>query len=284
MTGHHRKNAMLAAVLLAALLAASHLAAAPQPALWPRWQAHDPDSTRVVDHALWGQFLDSYLVSDHPSGIHRLRYAAVDRQGRALLQDYLEDLQQTAVSRLNRPEQKAYWINLYNALVVKLVVDHYPVASIQDIALPSGLFGWLRRGPWKAPLAVVEGQELALDDIEHRILRPIWKDNRIHYAVNCASMACPNLQPEPFTAGNSERLLDRGARDYVNHPRGVRWGPDQRLIVSSIYDWFQEDFGGTEEGVLRHLQAFADPDRAARLGSYREGLRYEYDWRLNDVE
>ena len=79
---------------------------------------------------------------------------------------------------------------------------------------------------------------LTLDNIEHDILRPLWQDNRIHYAVNCASLGCPNLAPEVYTADNLERLLDQGARDYVNHPRGVEVLDEAFAVVSSIYYWY----------------------------------------------
>jgi len=120
---------------------------------------------------------------------------------------------------------------------------------------------------------------VSLDDIEHRILRPIWQDPRVHYAVNCASMGCPNLQPTAFTAANAEELLDRGAREYTSHPRGANLS-NGRLTLSSIYDWFSEDFGG-EEGVLDHIASFADPATARQLAEYGGRIRYDYDWSLN---
>ena len=98
--------------------------------------------------------------------------------------------------------------------------------------------------------------------------------------MNCASIGCPNLQAEPFTADNLERLLDRGAREYVNHPRGVAL-VDERLRVSSIYDWFQADFGGSSRTVVRHLQEYAKPALRQRLDGYGGSLGYHYDWSLN---
>ena len=97
-------------------------------------------------------------------------------------------MQAVAISNYNRNEQKAYWINVYNALTIDLILSRFPVASIRDINISPGL---LARGPWGAKLFIVEGEKLSLDDIEHRILRPIWKDNRIHYAVNFASLGLP---------------------------------------------------------------------------------------------
>jgi hypothetical protein len=266
----------MTAVLL--LACATVVRAAPKPDLWPRWQANDPASTQRVDHAAWGAFLGKYLLTGHPSGIDRLRYGEVAPADRRSLAEYLDRLQKVQVSGLNRVEQKAYWINLYNALTVKVVLDHYPVKSIRDIDISPGLFS---DGPWDAKLAKVEGEKVSLNDIEHRILRPIWRDPRLHYAVNCASIGCPNLQPEPFTAENSERLLEKGAREYVNHPRGasIEGG---RLTVSSIYDWFQVDFGGSERGVIEHLRRFADPPLHEKSKGVDGIAGYTYDWSLNE--
>ncbi len=252
--------------------------AAPQPELWPRWQAYDATSTVTVDHSVWADLLGRYLETEHPSGINRMRYVAVTVEDKKTLQDYLDRLQGTAVSKLNRPEQKSYWINLYNALTVKIILDSYPVKSIRDIDISPG---WFNDGPWDAKLLTIEGEKLSLNDIEHRILRPIWQDNRVHYAVNCASLGCPNLQAQPFTAENLEKLLDQSARDYINHPRGMKIEGD-KAILSSIYDWFQVDFGESKEGVRQHLLEFAGLDRAKYLKANKVRFSYDYDWALNE--
>ena len=123
---------------------------------------------------------------------------------------------------------------------------------------------------------------MSLDDIEHFILRPIWKDPRIHYAVNCASIGCPNLIDTTYTAAQMETLLEANAVAYMNHPRGVevRGGS---VIASSIYDWFQEDFGGSVTGVLAHLTKYARPELASKLQYAFDIDNYDYDWSLNDV-
>lgn len=273
MTVRKRATGIAAALLL--LLAAPALAA-PKPDLWPRWEAHDPASTTTVNHEAWNLFLAKYLVTGHPSGVNRARYAEVGAEDKAALGRYITSLAATPVSKLTRAEQKAYWINVYNALTVKVILDHYPVESIRDIKS-----GWFSPGPWDLKLATVEGEKVSLNDIEHRILRPIWQDNRVHYAVNCASIGCPNLQPEAFTAENTERLLARAAREYVNHPRGARV-EGATLIASSIYDWFQVDFGGSEAGVLEHLRQVAEGELAVALQSFRGKISYAYDWNLNE--
>ncbi len=129
-------------------------------------------------------------------------------------------------------------------------------------------------------LIEVEGEAVSLNDIEHRILRPIWRDPRVHYALNCASIGCPDLRAAAFTAENAEALLDTAARAYVNHPRGARVEND-RLTVSSIYAWFREDFGGTEAGVIAHLKRYAGPELAKALETATDIGGYEYDWALN---
>jgi hypothetical protein len=267
-------------VMTLALLVAQTAGAAPKADLWPRWEKNDPANKQKVDHSAWDAFLKKYIVAPHPSGINRVNYATVAPADRTALANYVKSLESVAVSGYTRAEQRAYWINLYNAKTVELILTRFPVKSIRDINISPGVFS---SGPWGAKLMTVEGEKLALDDIEHRILRPIWKDNRIHYAVNCASLGCPNLQPAAFAAENTESLLERGAREYVNHQRGVSL-QSGKLKVSSLYVWFQEDFGGSAEGLMEHWAKYAGKTLADALLSYSGGLEHEYDWRLNDAE
>jgi hypothetical protein len=160
-----------------------------------------------------------------------------------------------------------------------VVLDHYPVESIRDINISPGLF---TRGPWGRKLARVEGEELSLDDIEHRILRPIWRDPRVHYALSCGAVGCPNLQPEPFEAEQLERQLSEAAMDYVNDPRCISIEGDQ-LGLSSLYRWYQDDFGGTERDVINHLMAYAEPGLALKLQRFDRISGDGFDWRLNDA-
>ncbi len=279
MMGNPRRGVTLVLVIPVLLISvAASAAAANRAELWERWTNHDADSNLRVDHGAWTRFLEEYVLTATGSGVNLFRYADVTAADRRLLNDYIRSLSETPISEYRRDEQMAYWINLYNALTIQIVLDHYPVDSIRDIRL-SGLF---RAGPWDAEMVEVEGIALTLNDIEHRILRPIWADPRVHYAVNCASIGCPNLQPQAYTADNVEELLDEGARDYVNHPRGVTFS-NGTLTVSSIYDWFQEDFGGSVDGVIDHLGRHAHPALAARLAAHDGRVRFAYDWNLNDA-
>ncbi len=250
----------------------------PAAELWPRWQTHDPNSAVIVDHADWGLLLKRYVVANHPSGINRFRYSSVSAGDRQALKNYLRMMQAVSVSALNRNEQKAYWINLYNALTVDVILDHYPIKTIRDIDISPGFFS---NGPWDAKLLTIEGQKVSLNDIEHRILRPVWRDNRVHYAVNCASLGCPNLQPQPFTSHNLDMLLEKAARDYINHPRGLSF-PSGKLRISSIYVWFKEDFGGSEEGIILHLEKYLTPEKLEELAAAQKKMSHHYDWDLNE--
>jgi Protein of unknown function, DUF547 len=274
------QTASIICLAIIAILYGASAQAAPKAELWARWQKHDPASRQKINHGDWDRFLKQYVVTTDPSGIYRVRYQAVTTEDRKILKGYLQAMQAVAVSNYSRAEQQAYWINVYNAATVDVILSRFPVASIRDINISPGL---LARGPWGAKLFSIEGERLSLDDIEHRILRPIWKDSRLHYALNCASLGCPNLQAEAYTADNTEALLERGAREFINHPRGVAIQKG-RLQVSSIYVWFQEDFGGDAEGLMEHWQQYANPRLAEALEKYSGGLAHDYDWRLNGVE
>ncbi len=250
---------------------------APKAELWARWAVHAESPGRAIDHSAWQAFLQRYVVPS-ADGIHRVAYAAVSAEDRGRLDDYVRSLSAEPVSQNTKAQQLAYWINLYNALTLRLVLDHYPVESIRDIDISPGLFA---SGPWDKALVEVEGEAMTLNDIEHRVLRPIWGDPRIHYAVNCASIGCPNLQREAFTAGNSGRLLDAAARDYINHPRSVEV-QGEGVVLSSIYNWFAPDFE-VDGGVLAHLRRYAAPALAGRLAQEPHISGYAYDWTLNEA-
>ena len=278
---HHRPSLAGFVALLIAAVGASPLPlqAAPTGKLWARWTAHDPAATATVDHAAWAAFLDRYRTAG-PDGIARVAYCNVSPADRAALDAYVDRLAATPISTYARDEQMAYWINLYNALVVRLVLDRFPVASVRDIDISPGV---LSDGPWGRKLVEVEGEAVSLGDIEHRILRPIWRDPRVHYALNCAALGSPNLAAEPFRGADLEAQLNRAAVAYVNHPRGVTVDGGE-LVVSKIYTWFKEDFGGGDRGVLRHLKAFAEPELAMRLERFDDIDDDRYDWTLNRAE
>ena len=250
----------------------------PSAKLWERWDRHDSASTGTIDHETWNRFLSRYVVAG-PEGSTRLAYAMVSAEDRAALDSYLINLGGQSIGGYARDEQLAFWINLYNALTVRVVLDHYPVNSIRDIKISPGM---LQIGPWDKKLITIEGEEISLGDIEHRILRPIWKDPRLHYALNCASIGCPNLDRAAYTATGLDDRLTAAATAFINSPRGVRVR-DGRIRASSIYDWFHGDFGGTDTAVFEHILRFANPDLSETMRSIGKIDDVAYDWRLNDA-
>lgn len=247
------------------------------------WAAVDPgeyfnksgiNSQEKVDHQIFQNLLDTYLDNTNSSGINSFDYKSVSSGDKKALKNYLDYLADIKITKFNKDEQMAYWINMYNALTIDTILDKYPVDSIKDIK--SGIF---TPGPWKLKLITVENIELSLNDIEHSILRPIWKDKRIHYAVNCASIGCPNLSKSVYLAENLNEMLDAAASDYINHPRGVSF-ENNKLILSSIYNWYEDDFG-TKEELLKHLADYSEGSMRDKLLSWTGSIKYRYDWNLN---
>jgi hypothetical protein len=259
----------LAAILLArpAPLAAAALA--------DRFSA--TGSAKAPDHSAWTKLLASHL-RQRPDGVMGVAYGRWKAEGREPLAAYLAMLQQVEVTALSRRDQFAFWANLYNARTIALVLERFPLASIKEINLGGSLFG---SGPWRAKLMRVEGVDLSLDDVEHEILRKLWRDPRVHYALNCASIGCPDLPREAFSGVALEAMLERGARAYVNHPRGVRVEGGM-VTASRIYSWFAADFGN-EAALLAHWRRYAIGQQAEALAQARRIAGYDYDWRLNTV-
>jgi len=229
--------------------------------------------------------LARYLVAGS-DGINRVAYGAWKKatSDRAALAMAIESAANARPSKLAPNAAFAYWTNLYNALTLTLVLDHYPVGSIRDIKSTGAGFDLKALiGPWRTKLATVEGRPLSLDDIEHKIMRPGYREPRIHYAVNCASIGCPNLKPTAWRPETLAANLDAAASAYVNHPRGASDQGNGRLVVSSIYRWYREDFGDSDAGVLAHLRTYARSSLAAAISGGARIVDHRYDWRLNDA-
>lgn len=270
-----------------ALLTTAVPAHAQTAAVTEAFSTHAADGAQPFDHSAWNELLEKYVVAS-PDGINRVDYASWQKSDHKPLKAYAESLESFDPRNLARSEQFAYWVNLYNAKTIDIVLDHYPIDSIRQISINEGLFGFIKKsvgagGPWKSKIMKVAGHELSLDDIEHQILRPVFKDPRVHYAVNCSSYGCPNLAQEALTGEKLEAQLDKGARDYINDPRGFSFD-DGGIKASSIYQWFQSDFGGSEKGVLDHARKYADDALKAKLSGKNSIQSYGYDWSLNNIQ
>lgn len=253
-------------IAIGLLLFSLPIFAAPKSELWSYWQPHDPTNTNKISHQDWQQLLNKYLVIQPNQTL--FRYNQVSSADKQKLATYIKRLSAQNPHRYNRDVQFAYWVNLYNALTVQLIIDNYPVKSITKLG---GLFSF---GPWDQTIITINNKKLTLNDIEHRILRPIWQDPRIHYAVNCASLGCPDLLPEAFNSDRLDSQLDQAATRFINSEKAVKVTKNG-ITLSSIYDWYQTDFGSLTE-LQQHLNHYRVTPNVQLTQ-----IRYTYNWQLN---
>lgn len=257
--------------LLAAVPATALIAACGPGGLGDESFKADSASAKVIDHSAWNSLLGAY-VSEGPDGVNLVAYDRLKAEAADTLTAYLAAMQTITIETFAPDEQFAFWVNLYNAATVAVIVANLPLKSIRDI-------GVLGAGPWRDKAVTVAGRDLTLDNIEHDILRATWKDVRIHYAVNCASFGCPNLSREAYTGARLEPMLEAAAHAYVNHPRGFGGEPG-RVVASSIYDWYRGDWGSVE-AVLDHARKYAEGPSAKLLEGADTIASYDYNWSLN---
>ncbi len=241
---------------------------------WPIWNQSNEASQRSIDHSRLDAILRIYVISTHASGINRFRYDDVSRKHRKQLTRYIKKTTAIDPRNYKRAEQKAYWLNLYNALTLDLILDNYPVDSIEHIPGPGA------KGPWDKKVTSVAGQKISLNDIEHRILRPIWQDHKIHFGLACGGLGCPNLQPKAFTAANNRNLLKKSGREFVNHPRGVLL-KNGELHASKLFDWYKDDFAKNDKSLLKVFARYAEDRKALYLLGFKGKIRYTHDWHIN---
>jgi len=196
------------------------------------------------------------------------------KKDEVLLDQYLKILEETDIDKLSWNDQFAFYINAYNAWTIKLILSAYPgIQSIKEL-------GSLFRTPWKRKIARIGGGIMSLDTIEHEILRPRFKDPRVHFAVNCASRSCPPLRWEPYRGDILDRQLTEMTEAFINDPRHNRL-QNSTLYVSSIFKWYSEDF---DEDIVGFFRKYARGDLEVRLKKQAGEIqiRYlDYDWSLN---
>lgn len=241
-------------------------------------QTQSPQSQSPQTQSPMNTLLGQYVKAPDAMGIARFDYAGLkaSQSDQKVLADYIQSLEAKDPNTLSAPEATAYWANLYNAVTLKVVVDNYPVKSIKEIR--SGAFS---AGPWKKKLTTVNGNPMTLDEIEHETLRKKYPSPLIHYMVNCASIGCPNLKSSLWNASTLDADRKEAARTFINSARGAKV-TSKGLVVSSIYDWFQEDFGGSKAGVVEHLSQYATGDLKSAIDGRAKIKSFDYDWTLNE--
>lgn len=266
-----KQNNATSRVLLSALLGGLLI-------VWPAVVTHSspaPGQTFDHDHKVFAALLGRYVKA----GL--VDYPDLARRGRGALDSYLRALgsvEQPQYDDWSRNQRLAFWINAYNASVLGLVLDNYPLSSIQDIGLlPGSAF---RRRFVELP-GLASGR-LSLDDIEHDIIRPRFDEPLAHVALVCAARSCPPLLSQPYRAQLLHEQLEMQARRFLAHPERNRYSPaDDTLQLSRIFDWYREDFEKEAGSLLAWLRPRL-PGATAEAVSQTTIIRFmNYDWRLN---
>lgn len=225
----------------------------------------------------WTALLETYVIDER-----WVDYAGWNgnAEHRAELRALVEEFAAIDPAALEPQAAIAFWINVYNLVTVDLVLDHYPLRSIKDI--DAGFLG----SPWKIERVTIGGRPLTLDAIEHEILRVDFREPRIHFALNCASVGCPPLAPEAFTAARLDAQLDAVTERALHSAEWVdpsgcagSYGTG-KIRLTKLFDWFSGDFGG--ETAVREFLAHYRPRDSFTLRNTQCALEYfDYDWTLN---
>jgi hypothetical protein len=246
-----------------------------------------PARAQEFDHSSWDRVLKKFVTETS-----RVDYAAL-KEDSADLDRYVAQLaERSPVSHPpefpRRNSQLAYWINAYNALVMKGVIDNWPIKSVRDIGnLPYSFF-------WRKKF-VVGGKKYTLNAIEGDFLRKKLVEPRIHFVLVCASNSCPRLQREAFTPENTERLLEEATRFFINEPRNLKIDAERnRVTVARIFSFYREDFekyvrakniSYTGHTVLDYIRLYANEANRRALDVLEKPRvsDFDYDWGINDI-
>jgi hypothetical protein len=242
------------------------------------WNDYESGSTMQVNHDEWQGLLDRYLDDAHPSGINRFDYSAVSDVDQQVLKNYLDYLQLLEPRQLNMEEAKAYWLNLYNAVLVDDILDESAGGLIDSVReIRAGRF---KPWPWTRDAVEVVFQKMSLNDIEHNIIRPVFSDPRVHYVLSKGSLGGGNLLKTAFTGENNEELLSTAEKDFLNHPRAVFVRGIGETRLNSIFEWYAVDFGATEEQIMAYISENVSEETKVSL-LLTKSVSYDYDWALN---
>ncbi|BET27049.1 uncharacterized protein DUF547 [Limnobacter thiooxidans] len=240
------------------------------------------------NYAAWNSLLEKHVkwLPDNKQSVVDYDGFKKDRDALKQVLNEWSALSQTEFNALNKNQQMAFLINAYNGFTVELVLTKYPnLKSIKDIG---GVFS----SPWKQEFFTLLGKKRNLDWIEHEQLRPNYKEPRVHAAVNCASIGCPALRNEAFTANKLNAQLDDGMRRFLSDPSRNRV-KNGELQVSPIFKWFAEDFEKGHQGFKDVKDVFAKwakdmgttPEIVDRIASKSLPLAYtDYNWALNEAK
>ena len=226
-------------------------------------------SDTPFSHELFNQVLQEYVVEN------LVDYTNLKKNPKKL-EDYLDILASADPNQMSFYEQMAFWINAYNALIIKGVIDHYPTKSVRKVKLFGGFFTRLKFN--------VAGKMYTLNQIEHDIIRREYVDPRIHFALVCASKSCPPLENSVFLPDKIEEQLEEVTLKFISNPERVRLDLDKRIVyLSKIFKWYNEDFTEGYDGVKDFLADYLPQEDADFVLREDVKIHYlDYDWSLND--
>lgn len=228
------------------------------PAPATKLETKEPLPTKP-NHEAFDALLQKYVST---SGKVNYQGFKVDK---SILQAYLDDLSEHAPQAdWSRNEKMAFWINAYNAYTIKLIVDNYPVSSITN--LHGGK-------PWDVKWINIGDKTYSLNNIENDILRPVYKDARIHFAVNCAAKSCPPLHNRAYTSTNLNSTLEARTKQFINNAKFNTLNANS-VEVSKIFDWYNADFGNLIEYLNKYASTEINPGATV--------IFKDYDWGLNN--
>ncbi|MCG8618859.1 MAG: DUF547 domain-containing protein [Desulfobacterales bacterium] len=220
-----------------------------------------------VDNTIYKDLLNKHVKNG------RVSYDGF-KQDEARLDQYLAVLSAADPAMLSRNHRFAFYINAYNAFTIKLILSRYPdINSIKEI-------GSFFSGPWSKKFISLGGWTVSLDYIEHEVLRPKFKDPRVHFAINCAARSCPPLMGEPYEGEMLETQLDHQTRAFINNPRST-FVKDDTVFISKIFDWFEEDFNDNALFFIRQYAGERLKSDLETAGPEPKIKYLHYDWSLN---
>ena len=237
----------------------------------------DSRTQQSVDSAPFSHDLFDQVLREHVDEKGRVNYTKL-KANPEKLEAYLDLLAAANPTELSYNAQLAFWVNAYNALVIKGVVDHYPITSVRKVKLFNGFFSRLK--------FQAAGKTYTLDQIEHGIIRTEFADPRAHFVLVCASSSCPPLENRAVSAETIEERLETATLNFIRNPEQVRIDrAERRVYLSKIFKWYDDDFKEGYDGVADFLTDYLLPEDAEFLASTDVKFRYlDYDWTLNDQQ
>ncbi|UOQ50746.1 DUF547 domain-containing protein [Hymenobacter cellulosivorans] len=223
-----------------------------------------------VDHSAFDKLLKKYV---NEKGLVNYKAWKADQ---GAFNQYLAMLSKNPpAANWSKPEQMAYWINAYNAYTIRLILDHYPLQSIKDIGTKIQIP--FVTTPWASKFFSIGGEKMSLDNIEHSILRKNYNDPRIHFALVCASISCPRLRTEAYTAAKLDAQLDDQGRDFLNNPAKNKPGKSSAQL-SKYFDWYKGDWSENGQSVTSWVNKYA----TTKLDKNASISFLDYNWQLNE--